>query len=218
MISALAALSEEDVVAFARAELSGSLGEAPRGVFVAGGAFKALLHGRPPRDLDLWAESDEARSSLVAALSARGERLAPSRGADRFRAGGRLIDVSRQIEPLERRLERFDLGLSCVGVAFRTGGAVPLVHPLARASVAAREVLLVRILYPDMALATLVRARRYADDLGYEVPASLEREVWARFDGLPEGERSEVLVELERHYGDETWGVPGEALARASRR
>lgn len=49
-----------DVIEFARREVARTvgLGSGAR-FFLAGGAFKSLLTGRPPRDLDLWAPSVE---------------------------------------------------------------------------------------------------------------------------------------------------------------
>lgn len=203
------------MAAFAHETLTGALGGDLPQIFLAGGAFKTLLHGRPPRDLDLWAETPDDRACLVSRLLSRGAMLrAPSPGADRFSLAGREIEVSFQIEPMEPRLARFDLGLASVAVAFRGGGAVPLVHPRALESVERREILLVAITHWQLSLATLVRARRYAGDLGYAVSAALQSEVWAIFAARSREEQAEMLRQLDHHYGQATWGVRDEAAGR----
>ncbi|MCB9686071.1 MAG: histidine phosphatase family protein [Alphaproteobacteria bacterium] len=70
-------LTEADVLGLARREVAATVGpDCPARFFLAGGAFKTLLTGRPPRDLDLWAPSAEDRAILESTLLARGaERL-----------------------------------------------------------------------------------------------------------------------------------------------
>jgi hypothetical protein len=80
-------------------------------------------------------------------------------------------------------LQRFDIGLSAIGVEYLPDDQWhPLVHPLALDSMRSREV---RLLKPLVnwrhALATLARARRYAAELGYSLPAKEEAEVWRVF-------------------------------------
>jgi hypothetical protein len=206
-------------VALARALLTAPLGEDRPRVFLAGGAFKTLLHGRPPRDLDLWAETPADRARLVERLRARGAETRPAApGAERFVLAGQRIEVSFQVEEMEPRLARFDLGLSCIAVAFRGEDAVPLVHPRALASVARREVLLIAITCWQLALATLVRARRYAKDLDYRVSPDLEAEAWSLFAARSPEEQAEMIAQLDRHLGADTYGVRREAAGRLARR
>ncbi len=208
-------LSPAALFAFAEGELRPLLGPSFPRFFLAGGAFKTLLHRRPPRDLDLWAETPDDRERLVASLLARGARpLPPAPGADRFLAGERLVEVSFQIEPMEARLARFDLGLSCCAVAFRGDAPLASCHPLALASVQQREVLLIRLAHPSLALATLSRARRYGADLDYTVPASLEELAWSAFLAHPPEEQLALIEKLRHHHGEETFGVAEEALLR----
>jgi len=84
-------------------------------------------------------------------------------------------------------LQRFDIGLSAIGVEYLPDDQWrPLVHPLAMESLRTRQV---RLLTPLVnwrhALATLARARRYAAELGYNLPAEDEAEVWRVFDAQP---------------------------------
>ncbi len=206
--------SPERLIAFAEARLSPLLGPSFPPIFLAGGAFKTLLHGRPPRDLDLWAETPEARRQLLATLLERGaSRLPAAPGAERFLAGDQLVEVSFQIEAMEERLARFDLGLSCCAVVWRDGRPGTLVHPLALASIRARQILLIDLAHESLALATLVRARRYAADLGYEVPAALEQQLWSTFLAQPPALRRELIDKLRVHYGEHTFHVATEAEA-----
>jgi len=182
------ALSPERVVELASTMLSATVGEGcPARFFLAGGAFKTLLHGRPPRDLDLWAATSEDRTLLLDALERRGGvSLAPRPFADAFHVAGYVIEVPHRAEPptLEERLARFDIALSAMGVEHIEGSPVrPVIHPLALRSVERRAILLLKPLINwKYALVTLERMRRYAEELGYCVPPEEEAEVWAVFD------------------------------------
>jgi len=184
-------LDHEDVVEFARREVAQTIGlGCSARFFLAGGAFKTLLHGLPTRDLDLWAPSAADRAALVDTILARGGRLAERRTySDAFAVGGRIVDLPDKTEPstLAERLQRFDIGLSAIGVEYLPDDQWrPLVHPLAMESLRTRQV---RLLTPLVnwrhALATLARARRYAAELGYNLPAEDEAEVWRVFDAQP---------------------------------
>lgn len=187
----LCQLDERDVVEFARRELAQTVGPDCRArFFLAGGAFKTLLTGRPPRDLDLWAPSGRDREVLVETLLARGARRLPERPfSDAFQSGERLVEVPDKIEPetLAGRLARFDIALSAIGVEHRPGGEwSAMIHPLARTSVARSEILLLKPLVNwKYALVTLERMRRYAAELGYAIPAEEKAEVWKVFDAQP---------------------------------
>lgn len=200
----LCRLDDHDVVDFARREVSAVVGaDCPARFFLAGGAFKSLLTGRPPRDLDFWAPTPSDRELLVQTLMDRGaHRLDDRPFADAFEIAERMVEVSVKADPdsLEERLGRFDIGLSAVGVEHRPGGPWrPVIHPLARASVERREVLLLKPLVNwKYALATLERLRRYADELGFVVPESEEAEVWRVFDSQPDDMKHGMLRRFER--------------------
>ncbi|MDP2341485.1 MAG: histidine phosphatase family protein [Deltaproteobacteria bacterium] len=208
---ALCSLDAWDVVEFARREIAGTIGlDCDARFFLAGGAFKTLLTGRPPRDLDLWAASPADREALLLAIDRQGgRRLAPQAFADAFEMGGRTVEVPHKVSPssLEERLARFDIALSAVGVEHRPGDNwVASIHPLARRSVEQRQVLLLKPLVNwKYALATLERMRRYAQELGYDVPAEEEAEVWRVFDSLSSNERRELTERLDQtgrgHFG-----------------
>lgn len=215
-------LSDEKVLAFARRELAATVGlDLPGRVFLAGGAFKTLLHGRPPRDLDLWAPTLKDRVLLVERLIARGAApLERHAYADVFALAGREIEVPDNAEPptLEGRLGRFDLALSAVGVELNCEHLRAVIHPRARESVEGGEVLLLTPLVNwRHALGTLARARRYADELGWRLPMSEEAHVWAVFDAQT-GEEQCRMIERYRTTAVPGWGVIGEAEARMRRR
>lgn len=216
----LVALTESNVVALARSEVAATLGlDCPARFFLAGGAFKTLLTGRPPRDLDIWAASPADREVLDARLVARGaQRLPEQPYTQGFRLNGRVIELSLQAEPsvLEDRLARFDLALSAIGVEFSpTDQWRAVISPLARASAAKRQVLLLdELLNWKHALASLVRLRSYASELGFEVPLSEEQRLWGIFDAQPPEMRRGMLERFRASARFDT-RVAEEATARA---
>jgi broad specificity phosphatase PhoE len=215
----LCRLDEENVVEFARREISATVGlNSGARFFLAGGAFKTLLTGRPPRDLDLWAPSEQDRTQLIQALDKRGaQRLAQRPYADGFSINGRVVEVPHKSAPatLEERLARFDIALSAVGVEHRpTGGWRAVINPRATKSVHQREVLLLKPLVNwKYALTTLERARRYADELGFVLPPEEEAEIWRVFSNQPE-EMRQGMVERYKHTGQGSHGVIEEVACR----
>lgn len=215
----LCTLAERDVIEFARREVGAVLGlDCDARFFLAGGAFKTLLTGRPPRDLDLWAPSDQDRARLIDTLRRRGARpLAPRPFADAFELAGRVVEVPHRTEPatLEARLARFDLALSAVGAEHSRGDRWrAVVHSLARTSVERRAVLLLKPLVNwKHALATLTRLRRYAEELGFAPPPEEEAEVWRVFDTQPREMQHGMLARLDLSAVG-GYGVREEAVRR----
>ena len=213
-------LDERDVVEFARREAARTIGPAcDARFFLAGGMFKTLLTGCPARDLDLWAPSTRDRELVLATLTQRGARRLEDRPfADAFAIDGRIVELPHKVEPdtLDGRLARFDIALSAVGVEHRPGGHwSAIVHPLARTSVERREVLLLKPLMNwRFVLSTLERMRRYADELGYVVPAEEEAEVWRVFESQPDDMKREMLARYE-HIALGRYGVRAEASRRS---
>ena len=213
-------LDERDVVDFARREAARTIGPScDARFFLAGGMFKTLLTGRPASGLDLWAPSSRDRALVLAALTRRGARRLEDRPfADAFAIDGRIVVLPHEVEPdtLDRRLARFDVALSAVGVEHRPGGRwSAVVHPLARTSVERREVLLLKpLVNRRLVLSTLERMRRYADELGYTTPAEEEAELWRVFESQPEDMKREMLARYERTARG-GYGVRGEAARRS---
>lgn len=201
---ALCDLTESDVIEFARREVANTIGlDTGARFFLAGGAFKGLLTGRAPRDLDLWAPSERDRALLLDALHARGARpLGPRVFADAFELAGRVVEVPHITEPdtLAERLARFDIGLSAVGAEHRPDDIwSAIVHPLAIDSVRAKEVQLLKPLVNwKYALTTLERMRRYAAELGYSVPCDEEAEVWRVFESKDPEHRARMVERYQR--------------------
>lgn len=215
----LCSLDDDDVVELARRELAPVVGSDCRArFFLAGGAFKTLIHGRPPRDLDLWAPSAEDRDVLIDTLRTRGAKpLARGAFSDVFEFRDRIIDIPDKVEPatLEERLGRFDLALSAVGVEHCPGGGWrAVIHPLAHESRRTKSILLLKPLINwRHALTTLARARRYARELAFQVPGEEEREIWRTFDAQDREMQLGMLVRLEHSVGDAE-GVRDEARCR----
>jgi broad specificity phosphatase PhoE len=209
-------LAEDDVAEFARREIAATVGlDSGARFFLAGGAFKSLLTGRPPRDIDLWAPSEHDRDLLLAALRDRGARPAGTRPfADAFEVAGRVVEVPHKTEPdtLSERLARFDIGLAAVGVEHRPNGEWSvMVHPLALESVRRREVRLLKPLVNwKYVLTTLERMRRHAEELSFSVPAEEEAEVWRVFEAQ-DAELRAGLIERYQRTGTGGFGIMEEA-------
>ncbi len=172
-------------------------------VFLAGGAFKTLIHGGMPRDLDLFCPDAASRQDLIAALHQRGAQMVrdnpPYQAA--LTLDGLLVEVAYDTTKptLEERLACSDLALSAVGCEFGSTLNRALVHPLARVSVSERQVLLLKPLMNwKYALYTLERMYRYAEELGFSVPAEEEAHVWATFAAQTPGEQQAMLRRYER--------------------
>lgn len=206
-VASLPSLNEQSLVDFAQACLGPVLGEAPEGwFFLAGGAFKSLLHGGRPRDLDVWPATQADRTTLRERLEDRGARLQQDNPPFQttYTLAGQVIELPYDTSPasLEERLARFDLALSAVGVEHRHGTWRAVVHPLALESIRRREVLLLKPLSNwKYALATLERMRRYAAELGYALPDSETRAVWSVFDAQHREEQEAMLERYLRVAG-----------------
>ncbi len=218
----LCTLDHADVIELARREIAATVGlDSGARFFLAGGAFKTLLSGRPPRDLDLWAPSGRDRRLLLHALQRRGARPLDARPfADAFELGGRALEVPHKVDPptLDQRLGQFDIALSAVGVEHGPNGVWSAsVHPLAHESVRRRQVLLLEPLVNwKYALTTLERMRRYAAELRFELPDAEEAEVWRVFESQPP-EVQAGMVERYARTGMGGFGVAEDVGRRAAR-
>ncbi len=216
----LCQLSPEDVVELARREVLATIGaDCPARFFLAGGCFKTLLTGRPPRDLDLWTPTERDRALLLQRLSSRGARpVEPRPFSDAFEIAGRVVELPHAIGPgtLEERLAHFDIALSAVGVEHLPGeGWRPVIHPLARQSAEGEQVLLLKPLFNwKYALVTLERMRRYAAELGFTIPASELDEVWRVFDARDPDQQ----LQRYRRAGGQDAALEAEAMARIATR
>lgn len=180
-------LTERAVLEFGSRMLTGVLGENYDGtVMLAGGAFKTLLHGRPPRDLDLWVPDDAEREKLIARLRGRGARpMSASRYTEAFDVAGTLVEVPKKADRIDIQVhfQRVDIGIAAVAVQLADGEVKAAVHPLALECERRREVLFMKPLANwRHCLACLARARRYANELDWQLPASEEDYIWTTFD------------------------------------
>ena len=218
----LCSLENHDVIEFARREIAMTVGlHCPARFFLAGGAFKTLLTGQPPNDLDLWAPSVQDREAIISTLNNRGAlRLSDRPFADAFEIAGRVIEVPNKVEPttLEERLARFDIALSAVGVEHCPADHwSSVVHPLAHASVQSSQILLLKPLVNwKYALVTLERMRRYAEELGYSVPPEEEAEIWRVFEAQ-EPEMRKGMIQRYRRTATGSFNVAEEATCRIHR-
>ncbi len=216
----LCGLDEPDVVDFARREVMKVLGSLKDIHFhLAGGAFRALWAPTPTHDLDLWPASPRDRERLVDTLLERGAEPLPRRPfSEAFRISDRVVEVADRIHPsIEDCVTRFDLALSAVGVEFFPGGTWRVfIHPRARQGLARREV---RALWPlrnwKYALTTLERLRRYAAELGFNLPPEEEAGIWRLFNEQPE-DMKRGMAERYRKTARGGYGVEKELARRLS--
>ncbi|HEV7589811.1 MAG TPA: hypothetical protein VGO40_16980 [Longimicrobium sp.] len=213
-------MDEAALVRFARSRLAPVLGEEPAAsFFLAGGAFKSLLHGRPPRDLDVWPATPADRELLAAQLVRRGAQ--PGRDNPPYQTSythaGQLIELAYDASAarLEDRLGQCDLALSAIGVEHRAGAWRAAIHPLAVESVRRREVLLLMPLVNwKYALATLERLHRYAAELRFGIPAEAEPAIWELFSAQPRPERNAMIGRYLRVSSGDQRMILGEARRR----
>ncbi len=172
-------------------------------VFLVGGAYKCLLHGRPPRDLDLFCADAHTRHEVLAALRMHGARSVADNPPyqETLCLDGLQIEVAYDTthSTLEARIGCTDIALSAVGCERGPDGDRALVHPLAHESTVHREILLLTPLVNwKYALYTLERMHRYAQELGFVVPAEHEDYVWRLFLAQHAHERVSMIRRYER--------------------
>lgn len=197
-------LEQAAVLTYGRSCIERLLGTDHSGsVFLVGGAFKMLLHGQPPRDVDLWAPDEGMRGRLVDALLRRGAIRVRDNPPfqELFSLAGSLIEVSYDTRhpSLEALLDHVDLALSAVGYERSSGEERCFIHPLALQSARERRILLLKPLANwKYALYTLERMHRYGEELGFEVPPEEEAFIWATFASQPPGERRSMINRYRR--------------------
>eukprot|EP01043_Picozoa_sp_COSAG02_P016630 COSAG02_NODE_736_length_17865_cov_9.190420_10_plen_488_part_00 len=156
-------------------------------MYLAGGCFKTLVHGKPPADLDLWPASSDDRDKLMQALQEQGSTLIEHGEFNSTFASSQQIRIEVTVKcfaSLEACVSEFDLALSCVGAEYTGCEIVDVrVSPEAKSGMQAREVRLVQNWYKHAYnLRTLDRLQRYATELpSFSVPASELRTVWQTY-------------------------------------
>lgn len=215
-------LTEQAVLAFAREWFHRLCADKFDGrVYLAGGAFKTVLHGRPPDDLDLFAVTDESRDELLEVLQDNGAVVVrdnePYQTVLDWRGQRVELAYSTHYHTLSERLARFDLGLSAVGVEYDDGRLHAEIHPKAVESLERGEVLLIKPLKNwKYALATLERMHRYAEELDLAVSETEVGHIWSVFDEqTPEMQRG--MLDRFRRVGRGTQSIHKEAECRLHR-
>ena len=216
----LCPFEETDVIEFARREVTATLGfDSGARYFLAGGAFKTLLTGQPPKDLDIWAPSIEDRKALIEVLDVKGIRLFPAPlFADAFDIRDRIVEVPHETGPttLDARLRCSDIAISAIGVEYRPNEQWDArIHPRAQLSLQRREVLLLKPLVNwKYALTTLERMYRYAAELNFEIPSEEVDHIWSIYDEqIPE--EQERMIERYRRTEKGGYNIAEEAACRS---
>ncbi|MDE8344860.1 MAG: histidine phosphatase family protein [Acidocella sp.] len=217
----LCSLAEGDVLEFARREIAATVGfDSGARFFLAGGAFKTLLTGKPPRDLDLWAPSARDRELMVQELIRRGAKRMDQRlFADAFEIHGRVVEVPHKVDAatLEELFQQSDIALSAIGVEHSPGEIWSVaVHAMAKKSFEERCILLLNPLVNwKYALTTLERMRRYAIELNFEIPPEEEAKIWQVFENQT-AEIREAMVDRYLRTGTSVQGILDEIQGHLS--
>ncbi|TDP75228.1 hypothetical protein [Bradymonas sediminis] len=212
-------LVEKDILSFACVWFDRLFAGKFRGrVYLAGGAFKSVLHGRPPNDLDLFAATDPGRQALLDILQQNGAIILQDNKPYQTILSwhGQRVELaySTQYQTLSERLAQFDLDLSAVGVEYDDGRLHPEIHPVARESLVSGEVLLIKPLKNwKYVLATLERMRRYARELDLVLPKAEINYIWSIFEDQPL-EMQRGMIERFRLVGRDTQAIQKEAECR----
>jgi len=210
-------LREFEIMRYAEKEIAAILGKGAVNVrfFIAGGAYKSLLTGKPPRDIDIWAPSAADREELVFSLKQRNAvALEQKAFSDVYKINERVVEIAHKTRypSLEERVNKFDVALSAIGVEHIPGGDLRgFIHSLAKKSVRQRKILLLKPLVNwKYALATLSRMRRYANELGFSSPPEEEAEIWQIFKSQSYEMRLEMIAR-HKNVVIEDYGVAEEA-------
>lgn len=215
----LVGFTEAEVLEFGRRQIAQTIGLASGAHFhLAGGAFKSLITGRNPYDLDVWPASEDDRERLISALLARGaEQHESTLYAHVFEIAGRRVEIPyRNVYPeLESTIAQFDISLAAIGVEHRDDGHCrAYVHPSAFESILSGQVTLQRPLANwKYAFATLERLRRYSAELGFTVVPEDETHIWQVFEEQ-EPFMKEGMIERYHKVARGGFGVEEELACR----
>lgn len=186
-INNLLDLNEHDITELARRKIAMTIGlECEAEFIIAGGVFKEILTGKPAEDIDIWAVSERNLEILLNHLHQKKNVtfIEETVYNYRFETQGIIIEIGKKTHRnLEERLAGFDLTVSAIGVQYYTRDKWnAYIHPTALESVREKEIKLNRdILNKNHILATIVRMKRYAAELGYTINNEDIEEIWHRF-------------------------------------
>ena len=191
-------LEQKSVIRFAEILFNKILPKGFNGrLFLAGGAFKSVIHGKLPHDLDIWSVSETERLCLLNSLIQQGATIIRDNKPYQtvLDCNGYQVEVVYKSKTsLEHCLSRFDISLSAIGVEYNLGHLRTKIHPLAFESVKRKEMLLLKpIANWEYALVTLERLRRYAEELNFTIPASEEEHLWNIFKKQEPTMRQEMI-------------------------
>ncbi len=173
---------------------------------IAGGAFKTLITGKLPRDIDIWPYLPEDRTLMIGSLL-KGRGFLHRNGPFTETFSLRSFDVEINKKTVGRDvgdiLERFDIGLSAVGIEFipsgdgETGEYRLMIRPEFWENLNNKELSFIKPLknWP-FAFTCLERIRRQNRELGFKLPPAEEDYIFNLFlDKTPE-ERQLMLENL----------------------
>jgi hypothetical protein len=202
-------LARRSVADFARQELNLILPNKFGGrFFLAGGAFKSLIHGESPHDLDLWPASESDRILLLAALEEQGctkVEDGPFNSKLVHNRSRRKVEVTiKCFSTMMSCISQFDLNLSCIACEYNGGEVVDTyVTQGAIDDVLLSEITVVTELFRhEYNLQTIGRIDRYAGELGFSVADSARVEMWQIYQDATVTERTKLLINARMSESD----------------
>ena len=167
--------------------------------FLAGGCFKSLIHGKEPKDLDLWPASSEDRAFLLNSLQSQGSIFVEHGQFNTILKNPALpfhLEVTCKCpNSIEECVADFDIELSCVAAEYSDGIIEGIyIHPGVADCIEFQEIRAVSRLLPTAySLRTLERLENYGKELGFHVCEQSRRRVWNIYTAASEKERTELL-------------------------
>ena len=89
--------SKDVLISFAKKHMQEVFGTNIPPCYLAGGAYKSVLHHKPPNDLDIFAASTLERERLIYLLKRRFQELTPAPGAQRFLMNDCCLEVPYRV-------------------------------------------------------------------------------------------------------------------------
>jgi len=217
-VTTISSLTKENIIKFSNKIINDSIGfETGARFFLAGGMFKSILTGLPPRDIDIWAPTESDRELISESLALRGAKiLSGNRYTQRYLLEGNIIELPVNVEKtLEKQLENFDLVLAAIGVEYNASSLTSVcLHPQINYSINHQVILLLDpLLNWRHALTTLERMRRYAEELNFKIPTGEEEKIWSLFDRQSR-EIQNGMIERCRVASEQNYSVLIEAQRR----
>lgn len=157
---------------------------------LAGGAFKTLLTGKFPNDVDIWPSSNEEREKILQTLLKRGAiPLQQNHYCETFQYHNLKIEIAfKNKTNLQQVVKNFDIPLACVGFQWnpQTNNGNTFLHPTALEDIQKKQIqLFLPPPNPSYILSSLERIQRYQKELNklqFTILPQTEQNAWQYFE------------------------------------